>query len=343
MFDRHMNAVGYFEAGKINRQKALIDLELPVPHCQPNDLLVEVEAISVNPVDTKIRAKKSATSDKEPVILGYDAVGTVVDTGHGVHCFSVGDTVWYAGAIDRPGSNARYQCVDHRLVSKAPTLLSARDAAALPLTGLTAWELLFDRIAAPPTTEASHGTLLVVGGAGGVGSILNQIALELSSWQVVTTARRPESRQWLEELGIEHFIDPARPWTEQIVSLDLPPVRGIAALTNTPDYFAQMCDAIAPEGAIGVIDDLSGCDLGPLKSKSAAVHWEYMFTRASISEERRARQGQILATLAQLVDRGILQSTASEHFGTISAMNLKRAHEAIESGQTIGKIVLSGF
>jgi len=343
MFDQHMKAIGYVQAGDIDRSDALVDLQLPIPTCDPEDLLVEIEAISVNPVDTKIRKRQDASDGKHPVILGYDAVGTVVATGHAAHDFHVGDQVWYAGSALRPGSNAQYQCVDHRLVAHAPELLSARDAAALPLTSLTAWELLFDRIGAPSLTQPAHGSILIVGGGGGVGSVLNQMALELSNWQVITTSRRPESREWLEELGVEYFIDPAKPWGEQIERFGLPPIRAIAGLTHTPTYFSQMCEVLAPEGAIGVIDDLSGVDLGPLKHKSASVHWEYMFARAQLGEEHRARQGRILSNMAQLVDRGIIQSTATHHLGTINAMNLKRAHRMLESGDTIGKIVLSGF
>lgn len=343
MFEQHMKAVGYYKAGGLNRTDALVDLELPIPKCAPCDLLVEVEAVSVNPVDTKIRSRQDAEDERHPVILGYDAVGTVVDCGHEAKGFKVGDSVWYAGASNRPGSNAQYQCVDHRIVAKAPELLSARDAVALPLTSIAAWELLFDRLKAPALTEPAYGTVLTIGGGGGVGSILNQLALELSNWQVITTTRRPESRAWLEELGVEYMIDPDKPWGPQIEQFGLPPIRAITGLTHTPDYFSQMCEVLAPEGAIGVLDDLSGVDLGPLKHKSASVHWEYMFTRAALSEEHRIRQGHILASMAQLVDRGIIQSTATQHLGTINAMNLKRAHEMIETGNTIGKIVLSGF
>lgn len=337
-----MKAIGYYNNGAIDRDDALIDLELPRPTPSGRDLLVEVQAVSINPVDTKVR--KSATPEANQArVLGFDAVGIVREVGADATLFKVGDAVWYAGVIDRPGSNSEFQLVDERIVGRKPSTLSAADAAALPLTTITAWELLFDRLQAP-RAGSSPAALLVVGAAGGVGSILIQLARQLTGLTVIGTASRPETRDWVLQMGAHHVIDHRQPLAAQIAALDIPPVRYVASLTNTEQHFEQIVELLAPQGKLALIDDpATPIDIRLMKRKSLSLHWELMFTRALFKTGDMDAQHAILNEVAALVEQGKIRSTAQVQLGTISAENLRHAHQMIESGSTIGKIVLTGF
>ena len=337
-----MKAVGYRNNGAITRDDALLDLSLPRPLPTGRDLLVEVQAVSVNPVDTKVR--RSAVPDTgQARILGFDAVGIVREIGAEVSLFKVGDAVWYAGAIDRPGSNSEFQCVDERIVGRKPATLSAAEAAALPLTAITAWELLFDRLQVPREAH-TPASLLVTGAAGGVGSILVQLARQLTGLTVIGTASRPETRDWVVQMGAHHVIDHRQPLAAQVAALDAPPVMYVASLTHTEQHFAQIVELLAPQGKLALIDDPAELiDIRLLKRKSISLHWELMFTRSLFQTADMQAQHALLNEVAALVEQGRLRTTMQQNLGTINAANLMQAHRLIESGSTIGKIVLAGF
>lgn len=335
-----MKAVVYKESLQIDHPEALIDMELSEPQPGPHDLLVRVEAISVNPVDYKIR--KHAPTE-EPRVLGWDAVGEVVSMGESARGFERGDRVWYAGALDRPGTNAELQCVDARIVSHAPSSLSAAEAAALPLTSITAWELLFERLGITPGKEPKGEVLLVSGAAGGVGSILVQLASRLTAATVVATAGRDESRAWVRELGAHHVVDYRKPFAAQLAALGIPAVTHVASLTHTDTYFDQFIDVLAPFGHLALIDDPPALDVSAMKRRSLSLHWEFMFTRSMFETADMAAQGRLLADVAALVDAGIVRTTLSQNLGPIHAANLRRAHALLETGRARGKVVLQGF
>ena len=333
-----MKAIGYTKSLPISDPQSLQDIELPKPEPTGRDLLVRVEAISVNPVDTKVRSRKES-ADGEPVVLGWDVAGVVESVGQNVELFSAGDDVWYAGAIDRPGCNSEFHLVDERIVSGKPESLSFAEAAALPLTSITAWELLFDRLGASSDTE---GGLLIIGAAGGVGSILIQLAKHRTKLTVIGTASRPETADWVKTLGADHVINHHEPLLPQIEPTGTP-VNLIAALTHTGSYIEQFIDVIAPQGKIAVIDDPPAIDIMPFKRKSVSWHWEFMFVRPLHQTADMIKQHELLAEVAAMVDAGQVQTTVAERFGTINAENLRRAHELLESGKARGKIVLEGF
>lgn len=337
-----MKAVGYQQPGAIDRADALIDIEIARPVPTGRDLLVEVQAIAVNPVDTKVR-RSAAPPEGEYKVLGYDAVGIVRETGPDATLFRPGDAVWYAGAIDRAGSNAEFQLVDERLVGRKPASLSPADAAALPLTGITAWELLFDRLKVPLAGEGRPGTLLIVGAAGGVGSILIQLARQRTGLTVVGTASRPESQAWALELGAHHVIDHRQPFAPQIDALGVPPVDYAISLTHTDQHFAQLVEALAPQGHLALIDDPEPIDVRLMKRKSLSLHWELMFTRSLFHTDDMDAQHRLLNAIADLVDQGAIRSTVQAKLGPICAANLRKAHQLLESGKSVGKIVLEGF
>jgi zinc-binding alcohol dehydrogenase family protein len=337
-----MKAIAYRHSGAIDRDDALIDLELPRPTPVGRDLLIEVQAISVNPVDAKVR-KSAAPEAGQARILGFDAVGVVRETGSDAKLFKVGDEVWYAGAIDRPGSNSEFQLVDERIVGRKPVSLSAADAAALPLTAVTAWELLFDRLQVQRTSAAPM-SLLVIGAAGGVGSILVQLARQLTGLTIIATASRPETREWVKKMGAHHVIDHRQPLAAQVAALDIPPVMYVASLTNTEQHYAQIVELIAPQGKLALIDDpAEAIDVRLLKRKSISLHWELMFTRSLFQTADMDAQHALLNEVSALVDQGRIRSTAQKHLGIINAAHLKEAHRLIETGSSIGKIVLAGF
>jgi len=337
-----MKAVGYLQSLPIDHPESLVDLQLPAPVPGPQDLLVRVAAVSVNPVDTKVRRNRAPQAG-QPEVLGWDAVGTVEALGRDVAGFAVGDRVYYAGGINRPGSNAELQLVDHRIAARAPQRLTAAEAAALPLTAITAWELLFVRLGVAEGGGAGQ-TLLVIGAAGGVGSILVQLARRLTKLRVIGTASRPETQAWVRELGAHAVIDHGQPWRPQLVAAGVAEVEFIASLTHTEQHWDAIIDATAPQSRVGLIDDLSGpIDVMTLKRKALSLHWEMMFTRPLFGTADIAEQGRLLARVAALVDEGQLRTTVSEQFSPINAANLRRAHALVESGRMRGKVVLSGF
>ncbi len=337
-----MKAVAYTHCLPIDADTALMDVTLPEPVASGHDLLVEVRAVSVNPVDTKIR-RGVAPGEGEFKVLGWDATGIVRAVGDKVSLFKPGDRVWYAGAINRPGSNSELHLVDERIVGTMPSSLDFAAAAALPLTAITAWELLFDRLQVERDTRATGDAILVIGAAGGVGSILVQLARQLTGLTVIGTASRPETHQWVRDLGAHHVIDHTLPLSTELKRIGIDNVRYIASLTHTDQHAAQIVEAIAPQGRLALIDDPATLDIMPFKRKSVSIHWELMFTRSLFNTSDMGAQHDLLTEVSQLVDAGTLRTTFADHFGTINATNLKRAHALLESGKARGKIVLEGF
>ena len=335
-----MKAVAYRQSLPIDHPESLIDITAPDPQPSGRDLRVRVHAVSVNPVDTKVR-RNSPPPAGETKIIGWDAAGVVDAVGEQVTRFKPGDRVWYAGDITRPGSNAELQLVDERIVGMMPASLDFAAAAALPLTAITAWELLFDRLGVDANSD---GALLIVGAAGGVGSILTQLARRLTKLTVIGSASRESTRAWVGQLGAHHVVDHRRPLAEEIRRIGVGAVTHVASLTQTEAHYAQLVEALAPQGRLGLIDDLAnGIDIRALKAKSLSLHWEMMFTRSRFATPDMAAQGALLDRVAALIDAGTLRSTLGEHFGRINAANLKRAHALIESGTAQGKVVLEGF
>jgi zinc-binding alcohol dehydrogenase family protein len=334
-----MKAVGYKKSLPIEDAEALFDFEAAKPEARGHDIRVAVKAISANPVDYKVR-KRAAPPAGEIKILGFDAAGVVDAVGPEVTLFKPGDEVFYAGSILRQGTNAEFHLVDERIVGRKPKTLSFAQAAALPLTSITAWELLFDRLGAVPGKSLDPRTLLIVGGAGGVGSILIQLARRLTGLTVVATATRPESQKWCLELGAHAVIDHSKPMKEQIDKLKLAPVGLVASLTYTDQHYKTIAEFVAPQGRFGLIDDPPEFNVAAFKGKSVSVHWESMFTRSSFQTPDMIAQHHLLNDVADLIDKGVLRTTLDQTFGTISAANLKRAHALLESGKSRGKIVL---
>lgn len=338
-----MKAVAYFKNLPANHPEALQDITVADPVPGERDLLVEVRAISVNPVDVKIRANR-APKDGQPEIIGWDAAGIVRAVGSKTSLFKPGDRVWYAGALTRPGANSELHVVDERIVGAMPTSLDFAQAAALPLTTITAWELLFDRLRVLDNRAPSQRSLLVIGAAGGVGSILVQLARQLTGLTVIGTASRPETQAWVRELGAHHVIDHSKPLAAELKRIGIEHVSDIAALTQTDKHFEQIAEAIAPQGRVALIDDpATALDVRLLKSKSASLHWELMFARSLYETPDMIAQHDLLNQAARLIDNGTLRTTLGEHYGKINAENLRRAHAFIESGKARGKVVLEGF
>lgn len=337
-----MRAIGYTQSLPIDDPQSLVDLDLPKPEATGRDLLVAVKAVSVNPVDTKIRQRR-ADSDGMPQVLGWDAAGTVVAVGDAVTGFAIGDAVFYAGAIDRPGTNAEYHLVDDRIVGHKPESLDWAQAAALPLTSITAWETLFDRLDVRKPVPGAANAILIIGGAGGVGSIAIQLARQLTDLTVIATASRDETRSWVEDLGAHHVIDHRKPLADQVAALGLGAPGFVFSTTHTDEHVAEIATLIAPQGRLALIDDPETLDISPLKQKSISVHWELMYTRSLFQTADMAEQGRILDEVARLVDAGTVKTTLAENFGRIDAANLRKAHARIESHTAKGKIVLEGF
>ncbi len=334
-----MKAVICPESLPVADPRALLDSDLPNPIARGRDLLVRVVAVSVNPVDTKVRRGVFGAVG-ESRILGWDAAGVVEAVGEQVSLFHPGDEVWYAGAINRPGTNAEFHLVDERVVAHKPKSLDFPEAAALPLTTITAWELLFDRLG---LSAESTGTLLITGAAGGVGSMLIQLAKTRTRLRVIATASRPETREWVTSLGADQVIDHHQPMPAQLKEAGITAVEHVASLTHTTEHLADIVELIAPQGSMGVIDAPEILDINPFKMKSVAVHWESMFTRSLFETEDMIEQHRLLTEVAGMIDRQKLKSTLARHFGKITAGNLLRAHGLLESGKSRGKIVLSGF
>ncbi|WP_028537212.1 zinc-binding alcohol dehydrogenase family protein [Paludibacterium yongneupense] len=334
-----MKAVGFYTPQAVDNADSLVDIQLPAPLATGHDLLVEVHAVSVNPVDVKVRASAQPPAGQAR-ILGWDAAGIVRAVGDKVTRFKAGDRVWYAGEINRPGSNSELQLVDERIAGPAPASLDFAEAAAMPLTSLTAWELLFDRLKVQHADPAQDNRLLVVGAAGGVGSILLQLARALTGLTVIATASREETRAWASECGAHHVIDHHQPWSAQLAALGFADVTHVIGLNHTEAYLAQIVEVLRAEGQLALIDDPQSLDIVPFKAKSLSVHWELMFTRSLFKAPSLARQHDILRKMAALVDAGTVRTTLTERIKGINAENLRQVHARIEQGNARGKIVL---
>ena len=336
-----MRAVAYEKPQDISSETALVDVERPTPDAKGHDLLVEIRAISVNPVDTKVRKSREAAPGGL-VQLGWDAAGVVKAVGEAVTLFKPGDEVYYAGVINRDGTNAEYHLVDERIVGRKPKSLDFAQAAALPLTTITAYEMLFDRLRVDQPVPGDFRSILVVGGAGGVSSMAIQLARQLTDLTVIATSSRPQTADWVRSLGAHHVVSHREPLPPQLKALGLAPGY-VFSTTHTHEHIAGIAETIAPQGRFGLIDDPLELDVRPFKGKSVSIRWESMFTRAVFATADMIEQHRLLNKVADLVDAGKIRTTAAESYGAINAANLRRAHQQIESHTTIGKIVLEGF
>jgi NADPH:quinone reductase len=338
-----MKAIGYKTPSPIAAADSLVDIDIAKPAPEGRDILVEVKAVSVNPVDYKVRRSTPPAEGIDWKVVGWDAAGIVAAVGPDAKKFKPGDEVWYAGSITRPGANAEYHLVDERIVGRKPSKLDWADAAALPLTSLTAWEAFFDRMEVKRPVPGAANALLIVGGAGGVGSIAIQIARQFTDLTVIATASRPETRDFVTAMGAHHVIDHSKPLAAQIAEIGIGAPAFVFSTTQTEQHVAEIAELIAPQGRFGLIDDPKGFDIMLFKRKAVSIHHELMFTRAIYQTPDMDEQGRILDKMAAAVDDGRIKSTATERLGTINAANLKKAHAQLESGTTIGKIVLEGF
>jgi len=338
-----MKAVALTYYLPIDDPRSLVDMDLPKPVADSHDLLVRIEAVSVNPVDTKVRAPKPAV-ESTPKILGYDAAGVVQAVGESASGFKSGDRVYYAGNITRPGSNAQYQLIDARLVGHAPASIDMADAAALPLTAITAWELLFQRMPFDSEKGGEGKSLLIIAGAGGVGSIAIQLARR-AGFTVIATASRPQTTDWCREMGAHHVIDHRQPLPAQLAALGYAEVNAVLNLADTDLYWKTIGEILSPQGHVGLIVEPKG-ELGigdPYKAKCIGIHWEMMFTRPRFRTADQHEQGEILRRVARLIDAGELRTTRTATLTPISAANLRQAHQQLESGKTVGKLALAGW
>lgn len=334
-----MKAIGYRKAGSISEENALINFEAPLPKIDAHDLLIEVKGISVNPVDVKVRASMNPESGVK--VIGYDASGIVKQVGSDVQKFKVGDKVFYAGDITRAGTNSEFHVVDERIVGQKPHSIGFAEAASIPLTAITAWEILFDSFGLQEGAGQGE-SILIVGGAGGVGSILIQLAKSLTNLTVIATASRPDTQEWVEKMGADYVVNHRNPLNEEMDKLGISP-KYVASLTHTDKHLTAIIDLIQPRGHIAVIDDPETLDIMPLKQKSLSISWEFMFARSMFQTNDMDEQHKLLNRVSELLDNGTLIPTMNKHLGTINAENLKIAHELQESGRAIGKTVLEGF
>lgn len=338
-----MRAIGFHTPQPISSDEALVDLDLPIPEASGHDLLVEIKAVSVNPVDTKVRRNHTPAAG-EVRILGYDAAGVVKAIGSDVTLFKPGDEVYYAGAIGRPGTNAEYHLVDERIVGIKPKSLSFAEAAALPLTAITAYEALFDRLKVADPVLGAEQAILITGGAGGVGSIAIQLAKTLTDLKVIATASRPETADWAKSLGADHVIDHSKPLAEEYAKLGIGAPAFIFSVTHSSQHRLAMAEIIAPMGRICLIDDFpEGFDILAFKMKVVSLHWEFMFSRPMFQTPDMIEQHKLLTHVAELIDSGKIRTTLDTVMGPITAENLRKAHAIIESNRARGKIVLEGF
>jgi len=340
-----MKAVALRRYLPIDHPESLFDVELERPEPQGRDLLVAIKAIAVNPVDAKVRAPKDKV-EASPRVLGWDAAGVVVAVGAQVSGFKAGDKVFYAGDITRPGSNSEFQLIDERIVGHAPASLSFEQAAALPLTAITAWEALFERLRVPrhPPGSARQGSILIIGGAGGVGSIAIQLAARLTALQVIATASRPESTAWVRELGAHQVINHFGDMPAQLKELGINAVDYVLILNDTDRHFPVAAQLVAAQGTIAtIVENESALDVSLLKAKSAGFVWDFMFTRSMFQTADMAEQGKLLDAVAQLIDQGEIKTTLNKVLSPINAANLRSAHAQLEGGRVIGKIVLKDF
>ncbi|PJE13787.1 zinc-binding alcohol dehydrogenase family protein [Legionella sp.] len=334
-----MKAIGCVKAKSNDEINPLVDLELPRPKPTGHDLLVEIKAIAVNPVDFKTR-KRVQLQEGERRILGWDASGIVKEIGEQVSVFKPGDEVWFAGDITRPGCYSEFTLVDERITGWKPKTLSFEQAAALPLTSITAWELLFDRL---NITANQKGSLLIIGAAGGVGSILVQLAKRLTELTIIGTAGREESLKWIKNNGADYVIDHKEPLLQQLEKQGIGEVDYVIGLTHSAEHVEEIVNCLKPQAKFALIDDPDQLDFRIFKLKSISIHWEMMFTRSMYKTPDMSTQHRILTQVAELVDKELIQTTLNDHFGVINSANLTRAHELLISGKSRGKIVLSGF
>lgn len=338
-----MKAIGYKIPSPISAANSLIDIELPKPEPEGRDILVDVKAISVNPVDYKIRRSTAPTDGVEWKVIGWDAAGVVAAVGSDVAAFKPGDEVWYAGSVIRPGANAEFHLVDERIVGRKPSTLGWAEAAALPLTSLTAWEAFFDRLDVKKPVPGAAAAILIIGGAGGVGSIAIQIARQFTDLTVIATASRPETKDFVKSFGAHHVVDHSKPLASQIAALDIGAPAFVFSTTQTAQHIDDIAELIAPQGRVCLIDDPSGFDIMTFRRKSVSIHHELMFTRVIYGTPDMDEQARILNEISRAVGDGRIRTTATQNLGEINAANLKKAHEQLESGSTIGKVVLERF
>ncbi|WP_019122359.1 zinc-binding alcohol dehydrogenase family protein [Brevibacillus massiliensis] len=336
-----MKAVGLFRYLPVDHEESLLDLEVEKPAPTGRDLLIKVQAVSVNPVDTKERSPKDRT-EETPRILGWDASGIVEAVGEDCRLFRPGDAVYYAGDITRQGSNSEYQLVDERIVGKKPAHFSFAEAAAMPLTTITAWEGLFDRLGIVKEKDAGK-SILIIGGAGGVGSITIQLA-KWAGLTVIATASRRESIDWCRKLGADTVIDHRQELLPQLQAAGFPGVHYIFCLNDTSGHWNNMADSILPQGKIcSIVRAKQIPDLNVFMNKSVTFAWERMFTRSMYQTDDLIKQHELLEQASHLFDEGILQSTMTEVLSPICAERLRQAHAKVEFGRMIGKLVLEGF
>lgn len=337
-----MKAIGYNQAGPITADNSLIEFEADKPTVGPKDLLVEVRGISVNPVDIKVRAMPELGPEKgQTKVIGYDAAGIVKEIGSDVSQFKVGDEVFYAGDITRAGTNSQLHAVDERIVGKKPTSLGFAESAGFPLTSITAWELLFDSFNLKEGDGAGE-SLLIIGAAGGVGSILIQLAKKLTNLTVIVTASRPDTVEWVKKMGADHVINHRESLVDQVKDLGLQPSY-VASLNGTEGHFPGIIELIKPRGHIALIDDPQNLGINAIKSKALSFSWEFMFTRSMFQTDDIDVQSKLLNRVSELIDEGTLISTVTGNLGSLSTETLKAAHTQQESGRVIGKNVLDGF
>lgn len=338
-----MKAVGLYRYLPIDQANALLDLEIDQPQPKARELLVGVHAIAVNPVDAKMRAPQNKVEENARV-LGWDAAGVVEAVGSKVSLFKAGDEVFYAGSFVQPGCNSEFHIVDERIVGNKPKKLDYAQAAALPLTSITAWEALFERLNVDDKGADAGKQVLIIGGAGGVGSIAMQFAKQVAKLTVTSTASRPESRKWCKELGVDHIINHYLDIPEQVSKLGIENYDFILCFNDTDEHWQSMASVIAPQGKIcSIVETAADVDLSALKSKSATFVWEFVFTRSMYATDDMIEQHHVLNRVAELIDAGKVKTTVNQVLAPINAKNLKTAHAAIESRHTIGKIVLQGW
>jgi len=335
-----MKAIGYQKSLPIENELSLQDIELETPTAHGHDILVEVKAVSVNPVDFKIRQAMPA-AEGEYKVIGWDATGVVKSVGENVSLFKPGDKVWYAGDITRSGSNAQFQLVDERIVGHMPSSLSYGEAAALPLTSITAWELLFDRLNLAKNDDSK--SILVIGAAGGVGSIMVQLLKQRTKLNIIASASRAETISWLEDLGADTIVNHRNPLSEEFAAKNLSEVNYVVSLNNTEQHLPEIEKVVKPQGQFALIDDPETLNIVPFKNKSVSVHWELMFTRSLFKTDDMQEQHVILNNVATMIDQGQIKTTVGEHLGKINAANLRKAHQHLESQTAKGKVVLEGF
>ena len=337
-----MRAIGYKTPLPITDDNSLVDIELPKPTPAGHDLLVEVKAVSVNPVDYKVR-RSSPPDGTDWKVIGWDAAGIVRAVGEEVTLFQPGDEVFYAGSITRPGTNAEFHLVDERIVGRKPKTLDWAEAAALPLTSITAWEALFDRLDVNKAVPGAAHAILIIGGAGGVGSVAVQIARQCTDLTVIATASRRETQEWVKSLGAHHIIDHSKPLAAEVAALGLGVPAFVFSTTHTEKHAAQIAELMAPQGRFCLIDDPSSFDVMQFKRKAVSIHHELMFTRPMFGTPDLAEQGRLLNEVSRLVDEGKLRTTVTQRLSPVNAANLKQAHALVESGTMRGKVVIEGW